>query len=95
MKKKSRIIAGVLLAISLISSMPTSAAYIETVINTYTRRHHISGNLLLENYTYKNLSFTNGYYELDPSISSLSLTATDMIQGIWKKELVTKRYKTY
>ncbi len=95
MKKKSKIIAGVLVAISLISSLPTSAAHLVTVVNTYTRRYHMSGNMLRENYTYKELSFINGYYELEPSVSSLSLSSTDIIQGIYKKQLVTNRYQTY
>lgn len=80
---------------SLISSIPTSAAYIESVVNTYTRRYHTSGYMLRENYTYKNLTYTNGYYELEPSVTTLSLTATDIVQFIYKKELVTMRYKTY
>ena len=95
MKKKSKIIAGILIAISLISTIPTSAAYLAQVVNTYTRRHHVSGYMLRENYTYKDLSVINGYYELEPRVSQLSLNSTDIFSGIWKKELVTMRYKSY
>ena len=97
-KKLSKYLAGLLVAVSIMSiGTVAKAAYVEDVLYRWQEIGQYAGEAGVVHYTvnqqYKRITFVNGY---DYTQSSQNITsAGDILGGIFSRIQYTRNYRTY